>query len=134
MYREVRTLKQCFPCLLGGVMFGRSGNAEVLMVIVGPDDEAVALVIDQIFVPFLPGSHQYRFGGWIIRRDQPVLAGNVVASANDYVFVGIGVRNPEEEARIGLLVDHCIVLNGSTQHVQPYLVGVPGVVQRRIEE
>ena len=127
-------LQQGLPGLLRWVVFGRRRYAEVVVVVIGPDDETVALVVNRVLVPYFPGSNQYRFGRWIIRRDQPVLAGDVVAGANDDVFVGVGARDPEEESRIGLLIYQGVLFDRSAKDVAANLVRVSGLVQLGVIE
>ena len=96
MYSESVPWRRGFPCRLGGVILGRGRNAEVLVIVVGHDYEPVALMVDGVIVPLSPRRHQDRFGCGVVRRDQSVLGGNMVAGPYDHVFIGVGVSNPHE--------------------------------------
>ena len=104
------------------------------MIVVGHNDKAVALVVHRVIVPCPPGRHQDRFRRSVVRVDQPVFRGNMVASGDDDVLLGHRARYADEKSRIGLHVNHGVVLHRVTQYVPPDPPRSPVVVQRGVEE
>ena len=84
---SVRGVHQGLPRLLGGVVLGSGGQPGVLVGVVGLDDEPVALVVNGVLVVGPAGRHHQRVGTGVGGGEQAHLGGNVVAGADDDVFL-----------------------------------------------
>ena len=112
-----------------------AGNqAVVLVLIVGLDDEAVALVIESVVVARASaGDQRWRLGG-VGGGNEMCLGGNVVGAADYHVTLRRGESEVYEEARVLFLVNDHVIRRRLAETVKPHLKGPPLLVERGVEE
>ena len=99
---RVRSFDQCGP--VARRCQRRSGEAEILMRVVGVDEQRLLAQINVVFHPGLTGADEDRFGERIGHWHQPHFAGFMIRSADDQPLFVSGQRRPDTEAFIVLMV------------------------------
>ena len=131
---RVGALQQGRPGRLGQVIASGSGQAGVLVPVVGADDEAVALMVHGVFVACPARGDEAGLGVQIIGRDQVRLGGHMVGGVDDDVLLGCRSRDAHEKARIRLFVNDGVLGCRLAQPMAAHLVGAPVIIDHRVEK
>ena len=122
------------PGGLAEVVRGGRRQAEVLVRVVGGDDESVALVVDVVFVADAPRGDQRGLSVGIVRGQQVRFVGDLIAGRDDDVAFGRSLAEIDPKAAVGLFVDHLVPLGRLPHRVATHLVGAPVLVRHAVEQ
>ena len=122
------------PVLGPGGGHGRLHQLEVLGLLVGDDEEAVAEMIDRVLDPVAAGSHHRGGRVGLVARDEPYLRRHHGVQEQDDERLALGLAHVEVEGPVVLLVHEDVVARVGPEPVSVHAPGPLGLVQGRVEE
>ena len=123
------------PVLAPWVGDRRRHHLEILgPVVIGHDDETLALMLDGVFDSLAPGFDDPERSLGIVGLEHPRFGCDFGAEFEDHEAARFGAADFEEKVLVVLLVDEDVVAGRCAEAVAPQLVRAHGVVHPRIEE
>src|SRR5919108_3586742 len=124
-----------FPVFPAALIKRRTHQAKVLGLIVGPNQEAVLIVIEMVLVLSLPRQEYVEIAVGIVRIQVPILLAQRMRGHDHKVFPGFGFKDIGAEGLIVFLKDELIRLRISAEHVTVNPIRTQGPrILLRIEE
>ena len=122
------------PVFAGGGLDRGLDQPEVDRVVVGGDEEPVAVVLHCVLDLGAAGLHQPGRTFRLVRVDEPDLAGTVAAKVDHQKTAAAGAKEREEVEAVGLLEHHFVVIGRIAQPVAHHPERALGLVQGHVEE